>query len=149
MPTFDLKITIPRLAELKSKFQQAPSMIAAGLDTAVKMSAGKIVEEVKKETPVKTGYLKGGIIPAFSFLKAIIAPRAKYSVYVHEGTRPHDIYPVRKKALFWKGALHPVMHVHHPGTKANPFMVRGLANARPEVEDIFKQVIDKTLEKLT
>lgn len=87
------------------------------------------------------------------------------------GTQPHDIYPmldvansknfrkairsyksgsgaIGRFALFWPGADHPVAHVHHPGTKANPWhehpsevaadliggsvadaMVRSLANA--------------------
>ena len=54
--------------------------------------------------------------------------------YVEEGTRAHDIYPRNAQALFWPGAAHPVMHVHHPGTKANRFMERGLDAARAPVE---------------
>ena len=32
-------------------------------------------------------------------------------------TRPHDIYPRNKKALYWAGASHPVKVVHHPGSQ--------------------------------
>ena len=32
-------------------------------------------------------------------------------------TAPHDIVPRNKKALYWAGAAHPVMIVHHPGSK--------------------------------
>jgi len=53
--------------------------------------------------------------------------------YVEEGTRAHDIYPRNAQALFWPGARHPVAHVHHPGTKANPFLERGLNAARGPV----------------
>ena len=40
-------------------------------------------------------------------------------------TGPHDIFPLKKKALFWPGARHPVKVVHHPGSKipARPFML--------------------------
>jgi hypothetical protein len=40
-----------------------------------------------------------------------------YAPMVEEDTRPHLIGPVRKKALFWPGAAHPVAFVRHPGTK--------------------------------
>jgi hypothetical protein len=40
-----------------------------------------------------------------------------YAPFVEEDTRPHLIGPVRKKALFWSGAAHPVKFVHHPGTR--------------------------------
>ena len=147
MPEF--KITIPRLDELRRKFKQFPDWVAAGLSTAIKLSAGEITREVRKETPVKTGQLKRSVLPTFSHLRAVIEPRAKHAIFVHEGTRPHEIRPVRKKALYWKGALHPVMSVHHPGTKGNPFMERGLDNAKPKVDKIFKQSIDKALNKIT
>ncbi len=144
----EMRITIPRLPELRKKFKKFPAWIAAGLSTAIKISAWEITREVQKETPVKTGSLKRSIVPRFSHLRAVIEPKAKYAIFVHEGTRPHTIFPTRKKALYWKGALHPVMSVQHPGTKANRFMERGLDNAKPKVEATFKKVIDKTLKKI-
>lgn len=80
------------------------------------------------------------------------------ALYAETGTAPHDIYPVNKKALFFsangagtrltgsvssgfrgsKGlakaaaagvALVFAKHVHHPGTKAHPFMVEGANRA--------------------
>jgi hypothetical protein len=38
--------------------------------------------------------------------------------YLENGTKEHDIYPVRKKALFWDGASHPWGKVHNPGMAA-------------------------------
>jgi len=40
-----------------------------------------------------------------------------------EGTGPHVILPRNKKALFWKGADHPVRMVNHPGTKPRPYLM--------------------------
>lgn len=45
-----------------------------------------------------------------------------YARYHHDGTRPHLIVPRTARALYWPGARHPVALVHHPGTKANPFI---------------------------
>jgi hypothetical protein len=63
-----------------------------------------------------------------------IGTELDYAKFVIEGTRPHDIYPRDKKALFWPGARHPVTHVHHPGTKPNPFLEEALASTRGAVE---------------
>ena len=143
-----MKVTIPRLDELRSKFKQFPSWVAAGLQVAIAKSALEVTDEVKKQTPVKTGGLKGSVRPTITHLRATIEPHKEYAIFVHEGTRPHDIHPVRKKALYWKGALHPVMSVHHPGTKANRFMERGLDNSKSKIEKTFKEAIDKTLNKI-
>jgi hypothetical protein len=50
--------------------------------------------------------------------------------YLEYGTRPHWIYPRRKKALWWDGALHPVSRVHHPGTPEYAFMRKALYQYR-------------------
>lgn len=38
--------------------------------------------------------------------------------YLDTGTKAHTIRARHKKALYWKGAAHPVRSVRHPGTKA-------------------------------
>ncbi|MCD3202802.1 hypothetical protein G8V05_05165 [Clostridium botulinum C/D] len=40
-----------------------------------------------------------------------------YGSILEEGSEPHVIRPKNKKALYWKGAAHPVKEIHHPGTK--------------------------------
>ena len=51
-------------------------------------------------------------------------------------TRPHDIRPRNKKALYWEGAAHPVKVVHHPGSRipARPFIQPALALAIADFE---------------
>ena len=49
-----------------------------------------------------------------------IAHGVRYGKYLEKGTPAHDIRPKVKKALYWKGADHPVKLVHHPGTRAYP-----------------------------
>lgn len=61
-----------------------------------------------------------------------------YAAWVEFGTRPHDIVPKRAKALAWGGkrtlsgrlasGSKPTMfarRVHHPGTRAYPYLVPG------------------------
>ena len=54
----------------------------------------------------------------------------RYWRHHHEGTKPRLIEPRHKQALYWPGARHPVARVHHPGTRANPFMRRALYTKR-------------------
>ena len=59
----------------------------------------------------------------------------KYALWVHEGTQPHTIRPVRARRLkfFWarKGRTVSLRVVHHPGSMANPFLLRALERATP------------------
>ena len=141
-------VNIDGLKTLQQNFQKAPVTVFKRMTQAINKSALLITTAVKNVTPVKTGNLRNSIRPAFSTLYASISPHVNYAIYVHEGTRPHDIYPVRKKALYWKGALHPVKVVHHPGSKANPFMAIGLENAKGDVEAEFQKQTDLALEEI-
>lgn len=109
-----------------------PELAAATLKCAtVLVAAGK------REAPVQTGRLRRSIsYQAGGQGRYVVAPAVPYAVAVHEGTRPHEIRPKNKRALFWKGAAHPLRVVHHPGTRANAFMTRALANSRPQLAQI-------------
>jgi hypothetical protein len=63
---------------------------------------------------------------------------------VEFGTAPHIIRAVNKKVLAntqTGQVFGPV--VHHPGTKANPFMERIVAASQPEIEGLFGQALDQ------
>ena len=49
---------------------------------------------------------------------------ARYAGFVHEGTRPHVIFPRRARALRFNVAGRTVFaaKVNHPGTKPRPFL---------------------------
>lgn len=51
-----------------------------------------------------------------------IGNNVEYAIFVEKDTKPHIIRPKKAKALYWKGAGHPRKIVHHPGTKAQPFL---------------------------
>ena len=103
------------------------------------------VREQKLEAPRRTGNLGRSIrIGAVSAKEAETIATAAYALYVHEGTRAHEIRPKNKKALRFPanggsatlsgrvrsgGAVRFAKRVRHPGTKANPFMLRGARKA--------------------
>ena len=66
-----------------------------------------------------------------------------YGGYVRDGTRPHEIRPVRAKALRFEGADGPIvftMHVHHPGTRPNPYHLRVMDRLAPTVQRIVDEM---------
>lgn len=56
-----------------------------------------------------------------------------YALLHHEGTRPHDITPVRAKALRFRttGGVRFAKRVRHPGTAPNPYLTKNLPLAVP------------------
>lgn len=62
--------------------------------------------------------LHGGVDIRGDQLVLYLSHGVEYGIYLELGTRPHEIRPKSKKALYWSGAEHPVRSVMHPGTKS-------------------------------
>lgn len=140
-------ITIPKLDEFLAKMTKFPQVAVAHLNTAIKKSLLELNREAILQTPVKTGHLRRGYRLIAGNLQGLLSNPVNYGIFVHEGTPAHLILPRVKKALWWKGALHPVRVVHHPGTIANPFLQRAVENSEASVLDIFKTEMDAALNE--
>lgn len=94
-----------------------------------------LVRNIRAEAPEKTGKLKRSIRGISQGLLdwSVVVTDDKVH-YVINRTKPHDIFPIRKKALYWAGLPHPVAYAKHPGTKADDFPERGLNKAMPEID---------------
>lgn len=66
--------------------------------------------------------------------------------YQDRGTKgPYTISPRRKRALFWKGAAHPVRRVTHPGLKAQKFTDKIAAKMQKQYQRIMQGEIDRVI----
>ena len=66
--------------------------------------------------------------------------------YQDQGTKgPYTISPRKKRALFWKGASHPVRRVTHPGLKAQKFTDTIAAKMQKQYARIMQAEIDKAI----
>lgn len=85
--------------------------------------ADDIADDARRFAPIDTGELRTSIRvhKRGPFTRRIHA-HAGHAAWVELGTRPHIIRPNSKKALHWPGARHPVKVVHHPGTRAQPYL---------------------------
>ena len=108
----------------------------------VKNSALNIQKNAKsnltKNKSVDTGHLRRGISTDIRGLGATLhTSNIKYAPGVEYGTKAHIIRAKNKKALYWKGAKHPVKKVNHPGSRAKPYLIPA-----------FEKEKDQFLEKL-
>lgn len=109
----------------------------------------QVLNRARLLTPVDTGRLRaslrstlnlGGDNPSFR-----VSTNVEYAPYVHDGTRPHIIRPRRRQALRFRvgGMTVFAKVVHHPGTRARPFLDRALievARARGWVVKTIRRV---------
>jgi hypothetical protein len=107
----------------------------------------------KEEAPVKTSNLRrtirlGTVTDTEVRILAGGTGGVGYARAVHEGSRPHEIRPRRRKVLRWARGGSPrrltgsprtgngeflyARVVHHPGNKPNRFLVRGIMRALGE-----------------
>lgn len=118
--------------------------------TVLKTLALATVREAKLLAPRKTGILGRSIrVGDVTETHAQVIAGVYYAPYVEFGTGAHDITPNAKKALAWapgpaggparrlsgatrknyQGPMVFAKRVHHPGTKAQPFLERGAQTA--------------------
>lgn len=113
-------------ADLRRVMREASSR---ELRTAGRM----VINRAKVLAPVDTGRLRASIQgeltrswtlrPRFT-----VGSNVEYAAYVNDGTRPHIIRPRNARALRFMvgGQVVYARVVHHPGTRANPFLDRAL-----------------------
>lgn len=92
-----------------------------------------MVNRARVLAPVRTGRLRSSIRaepPRFFSLRGVVSVGSdlEYAGFVNDGTRPHTIRPRRAKALRFVvgGQVVYARVVHHPGTRARPFLDRAL-----------------------
>ena len=91
---------------------------------------------------IKTGHLRRGITTDVGNMEVTVhTSNIKYARGVEEGTRSHIIRPKNKKALYWKGAKHPVKQVNHPGSKAKPYLIPAFNSEKDKIIEDLKEVI--------
>lgn len=99
---------------------------------AMRNGGAMLAAEARARAPRgPTSHLAGsiqGIEPTGSFLAGTLSGGAvaiaAYAEYVESGTDPHEIRPRYRSALRWPalGGFRFARRVHHPGTRAQPFM---------------------------
>lgn len=142
------------LKELQDKLNRAPeAVVRVALNEGLRRIGNLIVPAkgtgpLANETPKVSGkgarsthYRIGGDPRSqrLEVLQPAMTEGGKYYLeFVREGTKPHDIKPVKAKALrFWiEGNTIFAQLVHHPGSLPNPYHKRVLARLHGNIQQI-------------
>lgn len=124
-----------------------PKLTAENIEKIMKEELAKVAFRIQRaarnNAPIDTGRLKGSIDVVFedNGKKAIIGTNVKYAQAVEFGAKAHTIRPKNKKALFWKGAKHPVKSVNHPGFRGRFYLTRAFQEHKDSLaENIIKRL---------
>ena len=128
---------------LKIKSEEDETKIQQPLkNTGMKIEASA-KDNLTKNKSINTGHLRRGIANFRRGMTVTIhTSNIKYAPMVEYGTRSHIIKPKNKKALYWKGATHPVKKVNHPGSKAKPYLIPAFEKEIPYFIDKLKEVVE-------
>lgn len=131
-------------------FRQIPEKFDRSMRLAMKKAVRDVRERARREHAfvTRTGVLERAIEsdvqdrPLTGYV--FVTRDAPYGKYVHEGTKPHAIYPRKKRALRWAtgGGFVFAKGVMHPGTEPDPFLKDALESERDNVVALFKTAID-------
>jgi len=72
-------------------------------------------------------------------LEGVVAAKAPHAHLVHNGTRPHDI-PIPRE--------NPHTIAHHPGARAQPFLLDAARQTRGEVEQVLRDGARAAMEEI-
>ena len=141
-----IKINADELNKFSVEVIKLSDEVEEDVKKVVKNSAFNIEKNAKsnltKNKSVDTGHLRRGISTDIKGLGATIhTSNIKYARGVEEGTRSHIIRPKNKKALYWKGAKHPVKKVNHPGSKAKPYLIPAFEKEKDQFLEKLKEVV--------
>lgn len=128
-----IEVTLTGTEAIREQFTR---MNRAAQFSAMAKTSQELYDYVEREADkhTKTGALFQSVFQkreGETFLIGNDLQRAPHAVFVHFGTRPHDISPKNKKALRWSSGSSFVFSrlVKHPGYKGDPWLKRAAAMA--------------------
>lgn len=115
---------------IEEDFKLIAESVGRWVSSGFSRSVEAMVSEAKSIAPVKTGRLRDSISSHKAGpLSAAIGAGAKHAGYVYGGTgvfgpggRQFEIIPRNKRALYWRGARHPVKKVVQSGIRPREFI---------------------------
>lgn len=143
-----LKVEIVGLNDLIADVKKAGGDAKPLVKAALFNSGSLIQRNVRGRAPHRTGTLQRSVLNSVDYPTATVSVNEKYGDYIEHGTKPHDIVPTGKQALYWKGALNPYKKVHHPGMKARPFFKPGVDASQNGIIEQFMKVTERLVREM-
>ena len=152
MKTISLQIDAGKLVEA---FERAPDKVRNMIRLQLKLSVRDVKEyasEHHRYTSRSGALEREGIVTMVKDNKGIIAlsPRVPYAVFVHEGTKAHDIEPRNKSVLRWAdgAGFNFAKRVKHQGTRPDQFLYQAADASESRIQSRFQSALEKIIEEI-
>lgn len=162
-----IKVDIANAKELAKAMRQAPEAVQRNMRLAMRTSLKEVQMKARQEhrfktksgnleRDVRTELLRDWPPEGRVFLAAEVTrvtegkwAGTSYGLFVHEGTKPHDIFPRKKKWLRWAVGDRFVFskHVKHSGTKPDQFIYEAGLKSRAQINAIFGRYADRAIQE--
>jgi len=151
-----MEIKVVNLEETQRLLESLPDKGNKAIRVAIKQGLADIKEHASKNHRFTTrgGMLVKSIFHEFNpqklqgrvFLDSAVAP---YALYVHEGTKPHEIRVKNWRALRWEnnGDVIFAKRVKHPGTRPDRFLYEAADEVRPRIQQYLSEEIAKAVRQ--
>ena len=116
-------------------------------------SANYLLTEMQVRVPVDSGELRRSLAVRVEGDRVVIGPDTPYAGFVEFGTKPHEIRakPGKSLAFTMNGQQVFARVVHHPGTRAQPFVEDSFdawaKSVGPEIAEANVETIRKEYNK--
>lgn len=145
-----MRVEVKGVDKLRRVLEDAPKNISEGFDKAVHDVSDKILATARGLIKTRSGWLAGsGYVIQRGLVQYEVGFGASYAKFVHEGTRPHDIYPRMMGGVLRfeiGGQIVFARHVHHPGTWPQQFLGASVEYWKPELLRVVKENIASWLK---
>lgn len=142
--------TFTNAKDLVEAIRRAPRETIPQLRNAISRSIELVQRNAMRKAPVNKqsggGNLRQSIKTYIQPLKGIVAAEAKYAAAVEKGTRPHIIRARGKSLVNKRTGQFFGKTVHHPGTRAQPYLVPAIEESKPEIISYFKTAMVNVLK---
>lgn len=103
-------------------------------------------QDGKLKDAVQTEFSMGGLVG-----RVFLDPATPYATYIHEGIRPHMIFPKRRKALRWVKGSDFVFskRARFPGWQKDPFLYDALRTNEQKINDIFDRYTERAVQEVS
>lgn len=140
-------------AGLKRNLSKAPEGIRKKLREVMAISVRDVQERARRTHKFisRTGQAEGSIHTTIEgngeHVVGAVFTALPHAVYLHRGTRAHDILPRSKKALRWSGGNRFIFakRSHVAGIKADPFIFNAFNKEKSAIISRFKKLTEGVL----
>ena len=146
--TLQITISTPQLPRFIAAMERAPEEVKIETGVALTRSTLIVEAEIKARTPRVTSRLFGAWTSRVDVTAGIgiVGNTTVYAPIVEYGSRPHEIRPKNKKALYFNGRFAKV--VHHPGTTGQHPAHRGLQGSTFRITTEFRAAVERVLARV-